>query len=115
MSQVNKWHLQRLVWIIQKRLSEEIRSVPIEIVAEELVETAVMKIRGELLGEAKSTVIDLEVPDGPWQALKACFGFSCRTKCLRVDAFQVFPDLRVPREQKTVVYIEAEENANVGG
>jgi hypothetical protein len=105
---VNKWHLKRMEWLLQKRLDESLNNLPIEVVAEELADGVILYVKTEILGEAKSAVVELDVPSGPWQALKACFGLRHKKRHLYISAYQLFPDLRMPKDQRTIVYAEGE-------
>lgn len=105
---VNKWHLQRLVWTIQKRLDDEFENIPIDVLAKEISDGVVIYFRGEVLGQRKSAKLNINAPDGLWQYIKAAFGFAYRRKQFAVTAYQLFPDLQLPLEQKTIVYIEGE-------
>lgn len=107
--QVNKWHLTRFVYLLRQKLEEELADVPIDILAEEVGEEVALYFRAEVLGESRSAVVDLDVPAGPWQALKACLGLPHKTRHLYICAYQVFPDLKLPADQKTRVYAEIQD------
>lgn len=110
---VNKWHLIRMQWLLQKRLEEELENVPIEVIVKELAGVVTVYIRSEVMGQAKSAVAELDIPAGPWQALKACLGLPYRKRRVYVSAYQVFPDLKIPKDQRTFEYIEIEPEETV--
>jgi len=109
--------LSRLSFLIRKHLHkamlDEAAGMRIEVAAEEMSDGIAVYIRAHVFGQQKSRTIYLDTPDGPFQAILACFRLPHRKKQVRLDAFVLFPEIAVMDTPH--MYLEIDHGSQVDG
>lgn len=94
---MNRCQLQRIQYVIRTLVKAEIRDaapyVQLDALAEEVADGFAAYIHLQILGIQHAQTIEIDVPDGRWQAFKAAFGLSFRRKRLTVQLTELFPKI----------------------
>lgn len=111
---ITKFQLSRLSFLIRKHLHkallDEAAGMRIDVAAEEMSDGIAVYIRAQVLGQQKSRTIYLDTPDGPFQALLACFGLPHRKKQVRLDAFVLFPEIAAMNTPHLYLEVDHEQS-----
>lgn len=109
-----RYTLSRLSYLVRKiitsRFLEEYPGMRVEIAANEVAEGFAIYLQATVLGQQRSTEVEINAPDGRWQALRLALGLSYRKRKIRFTASTLFPHM--PTTADAVTYLEWEDTTN---
>lgn len=105
--------LHRLAYGVRKMIStrflEEYPGMRVEVAASEVAEGFAVYLKASVLGMRRETDVEIDAPDGRWQAIRYALGLRYRKRKIRLEASVLFPHL--PTAADSITFLEWYDDA----